>query len=1682
MSENPVPVSSPEGTLNVDPRGVHYDFLKSRIPRWFMQAAPDRQRALADHPLSLPAWYSTAPAVARQALAGGQTRFQERLNEVDVWFGRIEAIAAFAEPRLKAAIKQQFNLDLDVRNVYFARKYGFQKRDDLYGFFVFDVSRDSALDYRYRGVTLLEAALANFTPQEEEPISCDDCQIITHWGDFDGDVIPSFAVLAEYAVPITPHAFAKLCRTLDLGALYQAHIKAVVQPENTSEKTRLEQQLEQFLCEQFGLCLEVAHMQGAISVSAYPMLARILAGQPGTWGANKPVSSAALQVFDSVLVGPLLIGPERLDSGTSERLVVYLPDDPQQPLKEYANSGEFMADLRARLHSTSYRRFFSRYIPAREQGLFFQRFDTLYQPAGEKKPNQDYPLRGHLPRLPMNEVAITGALWERVRQAYVRKQFADAAAVAVPTGVEDQVARMARLDSYLEAVVNVLNLAAFVVPGLGPIMLTVGAAQMMSDVFEGVHAYEEGDLEGMWAHFSSVALNTAFIAAGASVLPHIQLSGAVDHLKRVTLASGEQRLWNPDLTAYESVNGKPQTQPDAHGLYVDNDATTLTIQDRYYRVEADPDSGAYRISHPSRPDAYQPRVRHNGQGAWLHEADLPQTWSGTQLMRRLGPVTDGFTDSELEQIRQVSGVEESQLRRMHTEGEPTPAVLLDTAHRFRAYGDAIKVSQQIHAGTPSDELCGFAAALSVELPGWPVGKAIEVQGDVEGAALRYGVAMPTDDVVRIRRSELIQGQLPARIVDSLTSEQLQQILGQHLPATKPQRALLLAQRLSTHGIKNRARLFQSIYSERLPAGNPAVRLMQRDFKHLPTLMVQELLDSASADELAMVNSRNRIPLRLAEAARKLQARMRLAHAYEGLYLRDLANVDTEALVLNTLEKLPGWHNALRLEVRDASFSGTLRAEFGPTGADSRKVLVRMGDGRYQPFDEQGQELHGINGLYGALQRALPDSHRKVIGLPHVGQGEQLEGLVIDKALNRDQLRQVLRMQPERKPAWRQPRRLTDNRLGYPLSGRGAGRPVTVRERVRMLYPTINDLQLTEFLRGHVASDDAWLRALENEFEQLDNTLNRWLATGPRDVPNLRVRRKIRDVIRSAWQKSCEWDVDTHDNYQGQRIRLENRGVGAQLATLPALPGNFDHVSSLHLPGCGLTDQSNGFLSSFRALRILNLERNNLTRLPDVCAGMPRLEGLDLSDNRIVLTEQTASHIRGMPQLIWLALEGNPLGRSVDISRIPQLKWLYLAGCGLQEWPPGLFGAPRPRDFLLDLSGNHLNAIPNVAPGSERARIIARSVVTRDWLSPAVLETFNLYTESVGMDPSRRFPPRGTQDSAHWMSGMTRQNWMNKQPVWDDLEEAPGSEPFFDEIRKLSEHLSKRSEAYRDDLTAKVWRMLEAMARDSALRERLFEMALAPTTCVDAGAQLFNAMGVEVLLHEALELTDPGLMRLELLDLAKGKARLDELGRIAHARVAELLDNGRHFPEYDSDGGLIQRSDAAGNPVASIDEVEIHLAYVTRLADRLDLPWQSAMFYTEPDVTPAMIEQAYTRVRELESGDLLRDGIIEQPFWANYVQTTFAADFAPVSAKSDALIDLNTAQQEWLDDGSLSAERKVDLRKTIDASAQVLGKSASQVSPGQVMSDDEYYAEMTRLGDERKNILRTLTDRIMGRAS
>ncbi|WP_371922022.1 dermonecrotic toxin domain-containing protein [Pseudomonas sp. 31-12] len=1545
LSEDPLVDVYPEVNTS---ENVYANYLATKVPGVIKKPSIARQVLIADLKPVFPEWYVKASAIDRhylKELIGERWRLQDTLDDT---LGDLQKdINAFAEPLLVKALKEKLNLTLDVHattvRLYIPALLGF------------GIDTHAS---RLRQSTLLEAALHNFEEAE------------TRAGAFrDGSGV--FTTDAEGALkrhPLTIERFASLCRSLDLGAQYQRHISGLLDPAGIDAKASLERHFIGTEKAAFNESAMIAYLKGDITSYAHGKLQQLRDNQANISLNNRPLQSHRLSLLGVKLSGIVLFSavadPSRIKqiyddlvpthqqtmlewsrklavlpgqefdqfkllkaffsngpSGVVEEmlrrddidkqsrldgtLIAYVPDDPDHPLKEYASFTDFMKALTSQLRSADYQQFFSRFVPQKDKGVFFarvrERFTTFtwhhreplsmgpwWRETAVENPHAE----------PITNV-IEGALWPQLSRWRCDKAIADARHIAVPTDDEDANARWRRLSSYLNIGWNVFNFGAMLVPGLGEAMLGIMVGQMLLETMEGIEDWSKGDKEEAAALLIGVLINAAQLAimAAGHVLPTgaaatVKPSPFVDQLKPVVRSDGTTRLWNPDLSAYEhQVSLSPDSKPDERGLHVHGDKELLPRDGKYFAVQDDPLTGQPRMQHPDRPTAYQPKLEHNGAGAWHTELDRPVEWTSAELMRGLGSKLEAFDDAMLERIRIASGIEEGVLRRLHVENEAPPALLVDTINRFKVWADTGKLPEN--------------------------------------------------------------GQ--SNVADA--------------------------------------------------------RTLQDTFAQLPANMAEELLSAADPADLRVLAEKKSIGLHLRQQAGAASLEVRLARAYEGLFLDSLQALDTERLALHSLESLPDWPQDVRIEIREHSFTGRLRDSIGPEEADVRKVLVSTENG-YEARDAEDNHLHGADDLFSSVLHALPDAERKALGF-EINQGATLKHTVQNAPLARDRLRPMLADNPPRRPAY-DPE--TDKVRGGMLASQGIRRltgRLTLQERVRSVRPGWTEEEAQAYLDGGGSEADPEQRAsaLEAEFNRLNANFQRWLNLpteafrfSPAGIAEWQSRNKLYKAIRQCWQQTGPRDVDSYGNLQGAALDLRNIPLGRHLGTMPTLEANFEHVTSLNLLGTELIDAQVSFLDHFPKLRLLNLTRNKLTRFPRALGKMWGLTELYLGDNRIVLDTQGASYFRWLTRLQSLDLQGNPLGRVPDIGGMRMLHTVMLGETGINTWPAGLFSQPRFRHFYLNLQRNKLTVIPQVTAGSVEAELVARTVLSRDpqWLSPENLDTLRGHIRSVGLDPDRPYPPRGVRDSLDWEEGLTRPEWVARQRIWNEVEDEFGSVPFFNQIRKLTQSTHFMTDrVFRVDMTQKLWRMLEAMSKDSELRRNLFVMGRDEVTqCVDAGAQLFNAMGVEVLIHEAYALASPGLVEAELVQLARGKSRLDELSRIARKVIAERLANGEQFRVVDANGRVS----------GSIDEVEVHLAYMTDLAERLDLPWQSRdlQFRTHTGVTPQMIESAYRRVLDLEAGDLLRDSIIEQPFWETYIQGSNRSAFKVFRRRIDATTEFYMA--------------------------------------------------------------------------
>ena len=79
----------------------------------------------------------------------------------------------------------------------------------------------------------------------------------------------------------------------------------------------------------------------------------------------------------------------------------------------------------------------------------------------------------------------------------------------------------------------------------------------------------------------------------------------------------------------QNVSLPKDSKPNERGLHRHNDQDILALGGKHFEVKEDPQTGQPRLRHPDRPTAYQPRVEHNGAGAWHTELDRPIEWDKT---------------------------------------------------------------------------------------------------------------------------------------------------------------------------------------------------------------------------------------------------------------------------------------------------------------------------------------------------------------------------------------------------------------------------------------------------------------------------------------------------------------------------------------------------------------------------------------------------------------------------------------------------------------------------------------------------------------------------------------------------------------------------------------------------------------------------------------------------------------------------------------------------------------------------------------------------------------------------------------------------------------------------------------------------------------------------------------------
>lgn len=620
-------------------------------------------QACQDHYIArrLPAWMTRLSVAEFTLLSEALPELLACREGLSAALARLNNLDAFAHPLLQKALGAHG--DLDVDRLYVRQWYTFPSPTINYV-----TGRLPVVASDYYDIPVLEAALGNFTAEQQRAQPRGNC-LVDECG----------ARRSELPAP----AFTRLCRELDLGQKYQAHLDAVLQPEVKRLIARRQR---------YGMLVDAlqARAQGVLSAGQLQWVVELCL--QGTLGKleGAPVRVRQLVLFGCSLQQIVVL--DVIDEGvlynTSKRVLVYVPGDPHGPWSVGADLEDYARRvLGKRLREEGYRRFFNRFVRRRDSQRFFsavsERLDDVTGWATRDLDEQT--------------CAYRLALFEHIADDWVARIKDDAAIIAPPVAqldreVQAEHGRRLRAEGW-----TLLGIAGFFVPGIGAVLLGVMAWDLLEQTFQAVGDWQDNERNAALAHLLNVG--KGLLAVGATVAVVVTARRAwseVDKLIPAQLASGEEKLWNADLRPYRCESPPDTAALDKEGVHRLGERRWISMAGHWYEVAwRDADEQWQLLPY----QGYAPPLRHNGAGAWRLWCEQPAEWDDThQLFRRLGRPFSDLDDAQIDQALAVHGLDDQHLRAWHVYGRPPEAVLVDTVDRVVLASRIRTLVQQLREG------------------------------------------------------------------------------------------------------------------------------------------------------------------------------------------------------------------------------------------------------------------------------------------------------------------------------------------------------------------------------------------------------------------------------------------------------------------------------------------------------------------------------------------------------------------------------------------------------------------------------------------------------------------------------------------------------------------------------------------------------------------------------------------------------------------------------------------------------------------------------------------------------------------------------------------------------------------------------------------------------------------------
>ncbi|WLH67091.1 NEL-type E3 ubiquitin ligase domain-containing protein [Pseudomonas sp. FP2309] len=613
--------------------------------------------------------------------------------------------------------------------------------------------------------------------------------------------------------------------------------------------------------------------------------------------------------------------------------------------------------------------------------------------------------------------------------------------------------------------------------------------------------------------------------------------------------------------------------------------------------------------------------------------------------------------------------------------------------------------------------------------------------------------------------------------------------------------------------------FKTLTHKSALSSEPLGQVIQRDFPALTAAVVDDMVRAATAMERQSLEA-GRVPLSMMRTVRWWLRYLRKNRAIEGVYLSAAMNEDSARLILHTLPDIQGWPGDLRVEVWER---GRLIDSIGPVDTTQVRVLEPIA-AQYQAYIPGGKDGGQPTGDPGAFLAVLLDlltpAEREAFGYAHPGAIEELTAQIGHRLTRHGAFADTL-LEISRHPWYNPPRRLADGRIGYPLSGGDELGPVDREQlaRLRQLFPAKTDrqaLELLENLSDSVRERDQAIGFLFKEREVMDNALERWRARGV--ITEQAARHEAAERIRRCWRKE--------DSSRGVPYELNLDDLA--LNDLPQLGAYFGHVKVMSLKSNQLTTVPSGFLRCFPQVRWILLDHNHLEHLPLGLAQLRYLSLLNLSSNRIKPRLGDVTLLSELTSLVKLDLSNNPLrlGQHLNLYPLVNLRVLNLRNTQLEHLPRGAVTLRALEVFDLRdnrisvLTSHDLYLFANVHRGMN---------LHGNPLSQGSLQLLRRYRDQPGQSDIY-FGLNGDLASARarpdrWLAVLSVSEVPRHQTLWEQLQQRPMSEHFFALLNNIADYPLLTTPGYRalrEDLTRRVWQLIESANENELLALTLFQ--------------------------------------------------------------------------------------------------------------------------------------------------------------------------------------------------------------------------------------------------------------------